>query len=302
MLRNIDLKRLKLFKQVADCGGLTAAETALNINLPAISAHLAALETSLGLRLCERGRKGFRLTSEGQVVLAACNRLLTSLEDFHSEVSAVNNKVSGHLRIGIVDNTTTDKNCDIVNALEKLRANSRDLEINIDIDKPFELERAVIDEKLDIAIGPFHITHPAIDQFALYQERVSLFAGATHAIFGSGQPVELSSLVGLDYVTRGYLRESQVVEQHVSLNSCASAQSLEGIAMLLLTGNYLGYLPDHYALSATFNGALRAVMPEIFSYDTEFKAITRRNKPHSRAVAALLVLLIKKTETNTGCP
>lgn len=294
MLRNIDLKRLKLFKQVADCGGLSAAETSLNINLPAISSHLTALETSLGLRLCERGRKGFRLTSEGQSVLAACNRLFSALEDFHAEVSAVNDKVSGHLRIGIVDNTTTDKNCDVINALEQLKSQSRDLEINIDIDKPFELERAVIDEKLDIAIGPFHIPHPAIDQFALYRERVSLFAGSTHKIFKSNQPVLLTDLIGLDYVTRGYLRESQVVEQHVSLNSCASAQSLEGIAMLLLTGNYLGYLPDHYALSGTFHGTLRAVMPDTFSYEAEFKAITRKNKPHSRSVAALLKLLVNK--------
>ncbi len=294
MLRNIDLKRLKLFKQVADCGGLTAAETALNINLPAISAHLAALEASLGLRLCERGRKGFRLTSEGQVVLAACNRLLVSLEEFRSEVSAVNDRISGHLRIGIVDNTTTDKNCNVVHALEKLKSQSRDLEINIDIDKPFELERAVLDEKLDIAIGPFHITNPGIDQFSLYKERVSLYAGSTHAVFHSGKPVQLSDLVGRDYVTRGYLRESQVVQQHVSMHSCAIAQSLEGIAILLLTGNYLGYLPDHYALSGTFNDTLRAVMPETFSYDTEFKIITRKSKQPTRAVAALLTLLLNK--------
>ncbi len=294
MLRNIDLKRLKLFKQVADCGGLSAAETALNINLPAISTHLAALEDSLGLKLCERGRKGFRLTSEGQVVLAACNRLLDSLEGFQSEVNAVNQKISGHLRLGIVDNTTTDQNCNIVPALQQLKHQSRELEVLIDVDKPFELERAVMDEKLDIAIGPFHITNPGIDQFPLYKERVSLYAGTGHILFRTGQTPRLPDLVGLDYVTRGYLRESQVVRQHVTFNSCATAQTLEGIAILLLTGSYLGYLPDHYAHGWVSRDALRPVMPEIFSYEIEFKAITRRNKNQNRAVAMLLTLLKKK--------
>lgn len=294
MLKNIDLKRLKLFKQVADSGGLSAAETALNINLPAISTHLAALEESLGMRLCDRGRKGFRLTSEGQLVLAACNRLLDSLEGFQSEVSAVNEKVSGHLKLGIVDNTTTDASCKVVPAIRGLIRQSRDLKVSIEIDNPFELERAVLDEKLDIAIGPFHIINPALEQFPLYKERVSLYAGSAHALFRQGKRPQLEDLAGLNYVARGYLRESQVVPQQVSFNSCATAQSLEGIVILLLTGEYLGYLPDHYAHGWVSRDELRAVMPEKFSYDTEFKVITRKSKYHTRAMTSLLKSLLKQ--------
>lgn len=294
MLNNIDLKRLKLFKQVADCGGLSAAETALNINLPAISTHLAALEDSLGMRLCDRGRKGFRLTNEGQIVLAACNRLLESLEGFQSEVSAVNEKISGHLKLGIVDNTMTDANCTVIAALQSLKRQSRDLEVSIEVDNPFALERAILDEKLDLAIGPFHITNPGIDQFPLYKERVSLYAGSGHALFRHTKPPRLEDLAGLNYVARGYLRESQVVRQQVSFNSCATAQNLEGIAILLLTGDYLGYLPDHYAQGWVSRDLLRSVMPEKFSYDTEFKVITRKSKHHTRAMALLLKSLLKK--------
>lgn len=294
MLNNIDLKRLKLFKQVADCGGLSAAETALNINLPAISTHLAALEESLGMRLCDRGRKGFRLTNEGQIVLAACNRLLESLESFQSEVSAVNEKISGHLRLGIVDNTTTDANSNVVAALQALKRQSRELEVSIEVDNPFELERAVLDEKLDMAIGPFHITNPGVAEFPLYKERVSLYAGSGHALFCQGKSPRLEDLAGLNYVARGYLRESQVVRQQVSFKSCATAQHLEGIAILLLTGDYLGYLPDHYAKGWVSQDALRPVLPEKFSYDTEFKVITRKSKQHTRAMALMLKSLLKK--------
>jgi DNA-binding transcriptional LysR family regulator len=105
MQGTVDLKRLKLFRQVVECGGLSAAEKVLNINLPTISAHLSSLEAKLGMRLCERGRKGFRLTQQGQRVLAACERLFEHVENFRSDISELSQQLAGSLRLGMVDNT-----------------------------------------------------------------------------------------------------------------------------------------------------------------------------------------------------
>lgn len=105
--------------------GLSAAERTLNINLPTISAHLASLEDSIGFKLCDRGRKGFRLTKEGQSVLEACNKLFESLEQFQSELSAVTQMISGSLKIGIVDNIITDKNCSLIPVINALKSQSK---------------------------------------------------------------------------------------------------------------------------------------------------------------------------------
>lgn len=94
--------------QVVESGGLSAAETVLDVNLPTISAHLAALEAQRGMRLCERGRRGFRLTEQGRGVLAASERLFQSIDAFRAEVDAVSGKVAGSLRLGLADNTITD--------------------------------------------------------------------------------------------------------------------------------------------------------------------------------------------------
>ena len=144
-MQDIDVKRLKLFKHVVDCGGLSAAEKALNINLPTISAHLASLEGSVGFKLCDRGRKGFRLTKEGQSFLDSCNKLFQSLEQFQSELSVVTQMISGSLKIGMVDNIITDKNCLLVPVIHALKSQSKDLEINIEIRNPSELERLLLD-------------------------------------------------------------------------------------------------------------------------------------------------------------
>ena len=62
-LSDLDLRLIRVFLSVLDAGGISAAQTALNVSQSTISTQLATLETRLGFRLCERGRAGFRLTS-----------------------------------------------------------------------------------------------------------------------------------------------------------------------------------------------------------------------------------------------
>ena len=79
-LGDADLRLLRVFKSVVDCGGMAAAELDLNIALSTISRHVRDLETRLGLVLCRRGRGGFALTPEGeQVYQAALASLLAHL-------------------------------------------------------------------------------------------------------------------------------------------------------------------------------------------------------------------------------
>ena len=67
-LSDMDLRLLQVFKSVAECGGMAAAELELNIGTSTVSRHMKDLETRLGLTLCRRGRAGFALTAEGQRV------------------------------------------------------------------------------------------------------------------------------------------------------------------------------------------------------------------------------------------
>ena len=61
---------------VAQCGGFAAAQVALNVGQSTISRQIGDLEERLGMRLCQRGRAGFRLTDKGWVVDEACQHQL----------------------------------------------------------------------------------------------------------------------------------------------------------------------------------------------------------------------------------
>src|SRR5581483_6920367 len=58
---DLDLRLMRVFKAVVECGGMAAAELELNIGTSTVSRHVKDLETRLGLRLCRRGRGGFAL-------------------------------------------------------------------------------------------------------------------------------------------------------------------------------------------------------------------------------------------------
>lgn len=289
MKAGIDLKRLHLFRQVVECGGLSAAEKVLDINLPTISAHLAALEASLGMRLCDRGRRGFRLTAQGRSVLAACDRLFDSVAQFQTTIGELDQRVSGHLRIGVVDNGLSDERSPVLPALRALQARGRGLEIGIEVRNPSELERALQEERIDVAVGPFGPTDPELESIEIHRERLSLYVGAGHPLFGRSDVV-IAELAGLDAVMRGYLRESQVVQQRVAFNYCATAQHLEGIALLLLTGRYVGYLPEHYAARWLQEGRMRCLLPQAMSYEVPFRILAPRQR-RSRAADAFVRLV-----------
>lgn len=60
--------RLRAFAAVARTGSFSAAAAALYISQPAVSKHVAALETELGERLVTRSRRGAALTPAGDVL------------------------------------------------------------------------------------------------------------------------------------------------------------------------------------------------------------------------------------------
>lgn len=129
-----EIKQLKIFKVVADCGGFSAAETELNISRSTISIHISNLESRLNLTLCRRGRSGFALTEEGAVVYEATVKLLGELERFRNIISHLDVQLSGSLTVLFSDNPLAqmpqkELNDDIINAFPVVYAGIKSQEL-----------------------------------------------------------------------------------------------------------------------------------------------------------------------------
>ncbi|MDX1370118.1 LysR family transcriptional regulator [Pseudomonas sp.] len=279
---DFDIRLLKLFRSVVECGGFSAAESVLGIGRSAISQQMSDLEQRLGLRLCQRGRAGFALTEEGREVYRSTQQLLAALESFRTEVNGLHQHLRGELNIGLTDNLVTVPHMRITNALARLKERGPDVRIHIHMTPPSEVEQGVLDGRLHIGVVPQAGALSGLDYQALYDERSLLYCAVGHPLFYvDDQQLEDQRLNAQDAIAPTFRLPPEVQSHYQALNCTASASDREGMAFLILTGRYIGYLPDHYAAAWVQQGRLRALKADSRFYDLSLAAVTRKGRrPH----------------------
>ncbi|WP_428623412.1 LysR family transcriptional regulator [Sedimenticola sp.] len=292
-----DIRQLRIFKAVVECGGFSAAEVQLNISRSAISISMADLEQRLGLRLCQRGRAGFSLTAEGAQVHAATLQLLTSLEGFRTRVNAIHARLKGELNIGITDNLVTMQHMRITDSLARLKQRGPDVGINISMLPPNEIELRVLDGRLHIGVVPDLRTLAGLEYLPLYGETSQLYCSHTHPLFDANS-VSSAQILQQDAVVPAYAQTAAIKAQYQPLKASATATDREGIAFLIMTGCYIGFLPTHFADRWVSQGKMRPLLREQMHYVTHYSAITRRGAPDNLILQTYLSEL--KQEESAG--
>lgn len=275
---DFDLRLLKVFKTVSECGSFSAAEGVLGITRSAISLHMADLEKRLGMRLCQRGRAGFALTDEGREVLRAGETVLVAIEGFRSEVNQLHHQLRGDLNVGIINNLVTQPSMRITHALKAVRASGSGVRINLSMSTPGEIERGLLDGRLHVGAVPLITPLSGLDYSLLYAERSKLYCSHEHPLFARASSVTDAELNAADAVVPNYRLTAEAIGVHQLLNLAASATDREGIAFLILTGSFIGFLPDHYAASWVDKGLMAALAPDRLFFDSKLAVATRKGR------------------------
>ena len=285
-ISDIDLRSLRVFATVVRCGGFAAAQPILNIGAPTISEQMSRLESRIGVRLCDRGRAGFRLTEQGEKVYAAAQRLLTSVEDFRQEVSDVGSRLSGELNVGIIDNTITNGDSPLPAALHRFNQLDNDVQIRIDIDSPAVLEQRVLDGRLHAAIGPFQREVPGLRFSPLFREEHQLYCGEKHPFFRA-DVTSLDELKNARVVARTYMHAADLKVLSVH-KPAALIDNVEAQALLILTGEYVGFLPCHYTEPWVEKGRMVALFGSEMRYFSEMALVVKSGGVKSLALEVFL--------------
>jgi DNA-binding transcriptional LysR family regulator len=283
---DIDLRLLQVFLTIVRCGGFSAAQPILNIGQPTISEHMNKLESRVGVRLCERGRGGFRLTESGEQVHRAALRLFNSIEDFRHEVSDVDKQLRGTLNIGIIDNTITNMDSPLPSAISRFNQRASDVQIQIEVKPPLELEQSVLHGRMHAAIGPYPVHISGLDYRPIFKEKQLLYCSNSHP-FASLAGLNAKTIRSARIVARGYMHAADLKVLGVS-SAAALIDNVEAQAMLILTGQYIGFLPSHYAEQWVVKNKLQNLMPEKFHYSTNMELIVKSGGFRSEVLQAFL--------------
>jgi hypothetical protein len=73
------------------------------------------------------------------------------------------------------------------------------------------------------------------------------------------------------------------VSHRERLQRSATAFDQESVATFILSGDFLGFLPDHYAQGFVQAGLMQAVNAAEFAYNCHFSSIVRRSPDPAQA-------------------
>lgn len=288
-----ELRLLRVFNAVVACGGFAAAELELNISRSTISRHIKDLEQRLGMTLCRRGRGGFALTNEGERVHEAGLKLLGAIEGFRHEVDDLQLRLTGTIALALFDKTATNPACHIAEALAAFSDEAAAVHPQLHVATINDIESGVLDGRYHIGIIPDHRPSAALSYHPLFTEQMYLYCGSHHPLFGDRDSASTASVRASPYVGIGYHSPNMEVTRRAEQRRDATAFDQEAVAHLILSGKYLGYLPDHYAHGFERDGLMARIRPDQFHYQCQFSAILRQTPPPNRIVAAMLAALLE---------
>ncbi len=94
-------QEMRVFTAVVDAASFVAAGDALGMSKAAVSRYVSELEQRLGVRLMHRTTRKLSLTPEGEVFLARCRDILSSIEASEAEISTRRVTASGLLKLSV---------------------------------------------------------------------------------------------------------------------------------------------------------------------------------------------------------
>lgn len=276
-LQDADIKLLRVFWVIAKHGSFHAAQTELNTSQATISTQVKQLETRLGRRLCHRGRAGFQLTDEGRSLLTCAERLFASISEFRNELLEAFSEVKGDLTLGIIDNLIHHPDWHLSEVLASYHQAAPAVQIKLHIHTPRELESHLLNSTLQFAIGGFPQQLPGLKYQLLFEEKQQLYCGAKHPLFNAkSSSITAQDLKQYDYFSWDYLEAGFSKTGKLFKTEQSGSAAVEAVAYALLSGQYLAYLPEHYAQAWVNQKQLRVILPDELGRHIPVMLVTRK--------------------------
>ena len=286
-LSNPDLHLLRVFITVAEEGGFSRAQVALNVSQSTISTQMINLETRLGMCLCRRGRSGFALTEEGHEVYKLATKLLQDCEGFVGRLNNLRGDVTGELHIAMADALLGNPDFPYSTILSRLRHRMPGVSLSLTVLEPLEIERFVLEQRLDLGIHTFPNHAPGLRYEPLFKERQELYCGRDHPLFDPDTPAMRHAVENAAYASRTYYAGTLHAGRPRPERDMIKSGNMEGIAAAILSGNCIGHLPIQVARPFLENNLMQSIQPETYAYEVQFEAVFPTGARLSRAQKTL---------------
>jgi DNA-binding transcriptional LysR family regulator len=193
---SLDLRRLRLLRELEERGTLWAVATALGYSPSAVSQQLTVLEKEVGVPLLEKAGRGVKLTDAGRLLAHHAAVLLAAADAARADLASLTGEVRGTVRAGGLQSATRRV---LIPALSRTLADNPQVRVEI---FELELEQALPELRLgtlDVVISDEYDGHPrprpaGLRFDVLLEEPLKLALPVAHPCAAHGGPVSIAEL------------------------------------------------------------------------------------------------------------
>jgi len=197
----VELDWLETFLAVADRGGFTAASATVHRSQSRVSAHIAALERDLGVRLVDRTHRPARLTAAGEVFARHAREVVAGVGAARSAVGALRGMDAEPITVLTTPCIAAAFFPPILAEVAKTHPGMR---VSLIERAGFDLERRLLGSGPTLAVLPRSpAPPPGLHEHLLWREPLQAVVPACDELDRAGAPVSLDALVARPLIVGG---------------------------------------------------------------------------------------------------
>lgn len=101
----MDVRQLRYFVEIVELKSMSKAAARLHVAQPALSQHVATLESELGAKLLVRSTKGVQTTGAGVTLYRHARTILRQIDEARRDVQSEGEEISGVVALGLTTST-----------------------------------------------------------------------------------------------------------------------------------------------------------------------------------------------------
>lgn len=293
--RRIKVRQLLLISTLEELGSLHRAAARLAMTQPTATKLLQELESTMGVALFERSKRGVTPTPYGAALVRHARGLIADIDAARHEIQALANGAAGTLAIGAMASSASVM---LPRAVAALHARHPTLQISIVEGTHAMLVTSLKAGSLDLILGRV-MGGSEMDELAcdvLYRDEFCIVCGPSHPLARSRRKrLDLRDLVDQRWVLPP---SSAPLRQHLDILFMSQAAdrprfAVESVSLLtnlrmIQEGSMLGVMPSDIAHHFAENKLLKILPVPLGDFFGPVVLITRRDRMQSPAAKAFV--------------
>jgi LysR family nitrogen assimilation transcriptional regulator len=254
----INLRKIRYFLEIADCGSFSKAAAKLKVSQPTLSQQMSALETHLGRSLLTRTIGGVAVTDAGRVFYRHAQSLAKQIAFAEDEVRSIDGPGLGQVTLGLA--TCGAASTLALPILQRVRSEYPEFRLRINDNFAGTLSDFIMTGRIDLALAYTAPPLRGVTSEDLFIEELFLMCPEGHDVSaGLGAAVDLRSLQDAAMVLPSDVHFIRTLVERACLGAgfrpriIAEIDSLRALIEAVQTGLGVSILP-RAALDRTSRG------------------------------------------------